>query len=158
MDELNDSSYLRRPALRVKNNRSCSATTCGILQIVTYVLLMALTIFYLAYFAYTNDKLKKNSSGSDCLFFAKSDDRLGPSGTCSFFMGGSGVSIGLLFILILLGIFSTLCGKWLVSYLEHSKITFRVINTVEPKATSLIRTLSPNINVQVTPEMRTTLI
>ncbi len=113
MDDDYSESYSRQPAFRVKNNRNCSATTCGVLQIFVNIFLMALTIFSLAYFAYTNDKLKKNINGS-CLLFAKSDDKLGSAGTCSFFIAGSGVSIGLLCILTILSVFSSLCGKWYV--------------------------------------------
>ena len=115
-DEITDSSFRHRPAFTVKHNRSCFATACSVFQICLYAVLAAVTLFYLCFFGYTDGQLKKkaSSSGRHCLLFGKgnSDDELGSSGPCSFFLGGSGVSVGLLLILILHSVFSALCGKW----------------------------------------------
>ena len=113
MADITDSSFLRRPAFTVKNNRSCSATACSVFQIFVYGFLAALTIFYLSYFAYANGHLKKDDGGRkiDCLLFANDDSR-GSAGSCSFFLGGSGVCAGLLVILLIVNIFGALCGKW----------------------------------------------
>lgn len=83
-------------------------------DVLLYGILGALTVFYLSYFGYVNGKLKKYSSENDryCAFFAKNDDTLGKPGSCVFFIGGSGVLIGLLLILMIFGVFNALCGKW----------------------------------------------
>lgn len=103
------------PKLKVKSNRSYSATCCSIVEVLFYGLLSAFIIFYLSYFAYVNGKLKNHKTDDDhyCAFFAN-EDKLGSAGSCLFFLGGTGVLVGLLLILLILGVFNALCGKWFV--------------------------------------------
>ncbi len=116
MAEMADSSFARKPTFSVKNNRSCSATACSILQICVYGLLVAITVFYLAFFAHTDVQLKqyseKNSMDKYCSLYASSHNSLGSNGPCSFFEAGTGINLGILLILLIISIFSALCGKW----------------------------------------------
>ena len=113
MAEIDDSSFARKPTFSVKNNRSRSATACSIFEIFVYGLLVVITVFYLAFFAHTDLQLKQKSKEEKyCSLYAPDDNYLGSNGPCSFFEAGTGINLGILLILLIVSIFSALCGKW----------------------------------------------
>ena len=112
MAEIGDSSFARKATFSVKNNRSRSATACSIFEIFVYGLLVVITVFYLAFFAHTDLQLKQKSKEKYCSLYASHEDSLGSNGPCSFFEAGTGINLGILLILLIVSIFSALCGKW----------------------------------------------